>query len=249
MNELVYISLGRQPYRETWDLQKQLQKEMIANKRADPPIRSPHLLLQVEHPPVYTLGKSGDDKHLLLGDQRLAQIGATFERIDRGGDITFHGPGQVVLYPILDLDRIFTDLVRYLRTLETAVIATLADYRIEGRRVEGRTGVWVGPDERGPERKICAMGIRCSRWVTIHGLALNVATDLSYFDHIVPCGIRDAGVTSIQNELGESPAAEDVGGRVAMHLAAELGLKLSTNPTRDPLHVRQAFASGRSLSI
>jgi lipoyl(octanoyl) transferase len=194
-------------YEPTWDLQKALQARLIAAKRQDPPEALPHVLLLVEHPPVYTLGKSGDEAHLLASAERLRARGASFHRIDRGGDITYHGPGQLVGYPILDLDRLFTDIHRYLRLLEEAVIRTCAAYDVAGRRVEGRTGVWIGPDARGPERKICAMGIRCSRWVTMHGFAFNLNTDLTYFDDIVPCGIRDRGVTSLAAEV-ERPIDE-----------------------------------------
>ena len=200
---VVACHLGRVDYKPTWDLQQRLQDRLIEAKRQQPPEALPHVLLLVEHPPVYTLGKSGDAGNLLLSEDALAERGASFFRIDRGGDITYHGPGQLVGYPILDLDRFFTDLGRYLRTLEEVIIRTCAAYGLTGGRVDGRTGTWIGPDERGPERKICAMGVRCSRWVTMHGFAFNVNTDLGDFDHIVPCGIDDRGVTSLQRELGE----------------------------------------------
>lgn len=200
---VVLCHLGRVDYVPTWELQQALQARLIAAKREDPPEAIPHVLLLVEHPPVYTLGKSGDAAHLLASEERLTARGATFHRIDRGGDITYHGPGQLVGYPILDLDRLFTDIHRYLRLLEEMVIQTCAAYDVTGTRVEGRTGVWVGPDARGPERKICAMGIRCSRWVTMHGFAFNLNTDLTYFDDIVPCGIRDRGVTSLATEIDQ----------------------------------------------
>jgi lipoyl(octanoyl) transferase len=174
-------------------------------------------LLLVEHPHVYTLGKSGDRAHLLAGNLQLSDRQAAFVHVDRGGDITYHGPGQLVAYPILDLDRIrypdggrATDIHRYLRELEGAIIDVCGEYGIAAERIAGRTGVWVPADERLPARKICAFGIRCSRWVTMHGLALNVETDLSYFDLIVPCGIRDAEVTSISRELGRSVPMDDV---------------------------------------
>jgi lipoyl(octanoyl) transferase len=150
------------------------------------------------------LGKSGDKSNLLASDLELLELGATFVHIDRGGDITFHGPGQLVVYPILDLDVIFTDVGKYLRTLESSVIETCNEWQVETDRFSGRTGVWVKPDSRGAERKICAMGIRASRWVTMHGLALNVNTDLSYFNQIIPCGIADRGVTSIEQEIGQA---------------------------------------------
>jgi lipoyl(octanoyl) transferase len=199
---IVACHLGRVPYVPTWTLQERLQDRLVQAKRREGGDAPPHVLLLLEHPPVYTLGKSGDPDNLLLSERRLDDIGATFHHIDRGGDITYHGPGQLVGYPIFDLDRFFTDLGRYLRTLEEVVFRTCAAYGLEGTRVEGRTGAWIGPDERGPERKICAMGVRCSRWVTMHGFAFNLNTDLDYFDHIVPCGIEDRGVTSLANETG-----------------------------------------------
>jgi lipoyl(octanoyl) transferase len=206
--------LGRVDYPVARRLQQRLQERLITAKRQDPPAAVPHVLLLVEHPPVYTLGKSGDPEHLLLDEERLDAVGATFHRIGRGGDMTYHGPGQLVGYPILDLDRFFTDLGRYLRTLEEVIIQASAAYDVTGGRVDGRTGVWVGPDARGPERKLCAMGVRCSRWVTMHGFALNVNTDLDYFDHIVPCGIRDRGVTSLAKETGGPVDAAAVRRRV-----------------------------------
>ena len=204
---VVACELGRVAYAPAQALQQCIQQRLIRAKRAsdgaekdETGTRVPHVLLLVEHPPAYTLGKSGDAANLLLSEEALAERGASFHRVGRGGDITFHGPGQLVAYPLLDLDRFFRDLHRYLRALEAAVIQACAAFGVKGERVEGRTGVWVGPDAQGPERKICAMGVRCSRWVTMHGLALNVNTDLSFFDSIVPCGIADRGVTSLQQE-------------------------------------------------
>ena len=221
------------PYREAWALQQRLQDELVAAKRADPPRALPHAVLVVEHPPVYTLGKSGDAANLLASEAELARLGATFVPVDRGGDITFHGPGQVVVYPILDLDRLYTpegeslhDLHRYLRELEEAVIRTCAEWEVTADRVAGRTGVWVGPDARGDERKVCAMGVRCSRWVTMHGLALNVTTDLGWFDRIVPCGIDDRGVTSLARESDRSATFDAVADRLLAHLGDRLGLAL-----------------------
>ena len=206
---VVACMLGRVEYAPARRLQQRLQQRLIQAKRAGGTRRVPHLLLLVEHPPVYTLGKSGDETHLLLSEEALAARGATFHHVGRGGDITFHGPGQLVAYPLLDLDRFFRDLHRYLRTLEAAVIQTCAAYDLAGTRVDDRTGVWIGPDARGPERKVCAMGVRCSRWVTMHGLALNLNTDLSFFDHIVPCGIADRGVTSLARERGRPVDEEE----------------------------------------
>jgi lipoyl(octanoyl) transferase len=216
---LVVCHLGRVDYAPARALQQNLQERLIAAKRESPPVSLPHVLLLLEHPPVYTLGKSGDDDNLLVSEGHLDAMDAEFHRIGRGGDVTFHGPGQLVGYPLLDLDRIFTDLGRYLRTLEEVVIRTCAEYDVMGTRVDGRTGVWVGPDEQGPERKICAMGVRCSRWVTMHGFALNVTTDLSYFDHIVPCGIQDRGVTSLAEESDSSMTVDDVRRPIVEHFA------------------------------
>ena len=225
---LVACHLGRVEYEPTWKLQQRIQARLIESKRQTPPEDVPHVLLLLEHPPVYTLGKSGDASNLLLSDDELDAHGATFFHIDRGGDITYHGPGQLVGYPILDLDRFFTDLGRYLRTLEEAVIRTCADYGLDAGRVEGRTGTWIGPDERGVERKICAMGVRCSRWVTMHGFAFNLNTDLAYFDRIVPCGIADRGVTSLAKELGRAVVDEaEATAHVVHHLAALLEADLT----------------------
>ena len=225
--EIVVCHLGRTPYERAWALQERVQERLIAAKRAEPPETVPHVLLLLEHPPVYTLGKSGDAENLLVSEEKLDALGATFHRIGRGGDVTFHGPGQLVGYPLLDLDRFFTDLGRYLRTLEEVIIRTGAEYGVTGTRVDGRTGVWVGPDERGLERKICAMGVRCSRWVTLHGFALNVTTDLDYFDHIVPCGIPDRGVTSLAEESNESVTVDEVRGPVTEHVADLFGAEVT----------------------
>jgi lipoyl(octanoyl) transferase len=228
---LLVAELGRVEYERAWALQKRAQQRVIAAKLGDLGLGEaeqaafPHALLLVEHPHVYTIGKSGDPANLLLAEDALARRGATFVRVDRGGDITYHGPGQLVAYPILDLGRLFTDIHRYLRTLEDAVIRTCADYGVTAGRVDGRTGVWVGPDSRGPERKICAMGIRCSRWVTMHGLALNLNTDLGYFGHIVPCGIADRGVTSLEKETGAPVDEHAARARLVQHLAGAFGLE------------------------
>lgn len=216
---VVVCDLGKMDYRPAWDLQRRIQARLIAAKRREPSEIIPHVLLFVEHPPVYTLGKSGDARHLLASEDLLRQRRASFVEIDRGGDITFHGPGQIVGYPILDLDRFFTDIHHYLRQLEEMIIRTCAGYGVQGKRIDGRTGVWIGPDKRGVERKICAMGIRCSRWVTMHGFALNVSTDLSYFSHIVPCGIADKGVTSLEEEIGRAIDPEIVKERLVHHFA------------------------------
>ena len=198
--------LGLVTYEAATALQQDLFQQTIDQKihnRRNPDDQTPtkHHLLFVEHPPVYTLGKSGDKNNLLVNNTTLKQKGASFFKTNRGGDITFHGPGQLVGYPILDLDCFFTDIHKYLRFLEECIIATLADYNIEASRSKGETGVWIDVDGTNP-RKICAMGIRTSRWVTMHGFALNVNTDLSFFDHIIPCGIADKSITSMEQELG-----------------------------------------------
>ncbi|MDN3596362.1 lipoyl(octanoyl) transferase LipB [Zunongwangia endophytica] len=199
--------LGFKDYKDTWDYQEQLFKEIlelkVKNRREGSQEETPNYLLSVEHPHVYTLGKSGDISNLLINEKQLKEKGATFYKINRGGDITYHGPGQMVIYPILDLDNFFTDIHKYLRLLEEAVILTLQDYGIKAERSEGETGVWL--DVGTPfARKICAMGVRASRWVTMHGLALNVNADLGYFDNIVPCGIKEKAVTSLNVELGKA---------------------------------------------
>ncbi len=200
LEHVIVCSLGRVAYGPTWDLQQRIQRQLIDAKRREVPRILPHVVLLLEHPPVFTLGKSGDANHLLVEERALETRGVEFHRIDRGGDITFHGPGQLVGYFLLDLDRFKRDLHVYLRALEEIVIRTCGDYGLHARRVRGRTGVWTGSE--GTERKICAFGIRSSRWVTMHGMAFNLDTDLSYFGHIVPCGIQDRGVTSLAEELG-----------------------------------------------
>ncbi len=208
--------LGLIEYKTAWELQEQLMQVNLDAKKANynnPGITEPaethHHLLFCRHPHVYTLGKSGHMEHLLLNDTRLRDLGVSFYKTNRGGDITYHGPGQIVGYPVLDLERFFTDLGRYMRSLEEVIIKTIAHYGIVGDRLEGATGVWL--DVGTPRaRKICAMGVKCSRWITIHGFALNVNTDLNYFNYIVPCGISDKGVTSIERELGRPVDEEEV---------------------------------------
>lgn len=225
-------TLGLTDYAAAWDYQEQLLADTLAiktrNRQAaetgETPAPTPNYLLLCEHPPVYTLGKSGKPEHLLLDEAGLAAHGATFHRINRGGDITYHGPGQLVGYPILDLDNFFTDIHRYLRLLEEAIILTLADFGLRAGRIAGLTGVWFDFEEGAPNpRKICAMGVKCSRWVTMHGFALNVNTDLSYFGHIVPCGITDKAVTSMEQELGHPVPLAEVQARLLPHLAALFG--------------------------
>ena len=206
--------LGLVNYEAATALQQQLFQQTIDQKihnRRNPDDQTPtqHYLLFLEHPPVYTIGKSGDKNNLLVNNTTLQEKGASFFKTNRGGDITFHGPGQLVGYPILDLDCFFTDIHKYLRFLEECIIATLADYDIEASRSKGETGVWIDVDGANP-RKICAMGIRTSRWVTMHGFALNVNTDLSFFDYIIPCGIADKSITSMEKELGAAVAMQEV---------------------------------------
>lgn len=202
----------------------------LANRGAETPLPTPNYLLVCEHPHVYTLGRNGKKEHLLISDQELIKHNATYYEIGRGGDITYHGPGQLVVYPIIDLDNFFTDIHKYLRLLEEAVIRTLADYGIAAGRINGLTGVWLDYDHRllpegvRPEpRKICAFGVKASRWITMHGLALNVNADLSFFNYIVPCGISDKAVTSMQNELGEHLNLDKVKNRVLHHLRELFG--------------------------
>jgi len=210
--KVLFQDLGHKDYKETWDLQEQLFQETMAlkikNRREGTAHDTPNHLLFVEHPHVFTLGKSGDIDNLLVDERALEKKGAKFYKINRGGDITYHGPGQIVGYPILDLDNFFTDIHKYLRLLEEMVILTLADYGIKGERSKGETGVWL--DVGTPfARKICAMGVRASRWVTMHGFALNINADLGYFDLMIPCGIKDKAVTSLNVELGETTMAID----------------------------------------
>lgn len=207
MNKVVALEdLGFKDYKDTWDYQEDLFKGIldtkIKNRREDAGLETPNYFLFVEHPHVYTLGKSGDMSNLLLNERQLEEKGATFYKINRGGDITYHGPGQIVGYPILDLDNFFTDIHKYLRLLEEMIILTLAEYGLKAERSEGETGVWL--DVGTPfARKICAMGVRASRWVTMHGFALNVNANLGYFDNIIPCGIKEKAVTSLNVELGK----------------------------------------------
>ena len=222
MNKQVIIKdLGNKDYKETWDYQELLFEEIVAqktnNKANGTTLPTTNYFLFVEHPHVYTLGKSGHIENLLIDEEGLKNKGATFYKINRGGDITYHGPGQIVGYPILDLENFFTDIHKYLRSLEEVIIRTLSDYGLKGERSEGETGVWL--DVGTPfARKICAMGVRCSRWVTMHGFALNVNTDLGYFDNIIPCGIRGKAVTSLNVELAKDKVdTQEVKQRILTH--------------------------------
>jgi lipoyl(octanoyl) transferase len=218
MNKKVnFQDLGRKDYKETWDYQEQLFKTVldtkIKNRREDAGLETSNHLLFVEHDHVYTLGKSGDLENLLANEALLEKIGATFYKINRGGDITYHGPGQITGYPILDLDNFFTDIHKYLRFLEEIFIKILADYGLKGERSDGETGVWLDPGTPFA-RKICALGVRASRWVTMHGFAFNVNTNLGYFDHIIPCGIDDKAVTSLAVELKREVDLEEVKSKI-----------------------------------
>ncbi|WP_040281151.1 lipoyl(octanoyl) transferase LipB [Psychroserpens damuponensis] len=225
MNKIIKLQdLGTKDFKDTWDYQEQIFKDIldtkIKNRREDAGLATDNHFLFVEHPHVYTLGKSGDMSNLLLSEEQLTQKGATFYKINRGGDITYHGPGQIVGYPILDLDNFFTDIHKYLRFLEEMIILTLEEYGLKAERSPGETGVWL--DVGTPfARKICALGVRASRWVTMHGFALNVNADLGYFDNIIPCGIRGKAVTSLHVELGVKKVNEtDVKEKLLKHFKA-----------------------------
>lgn len=211
--------LGIMAYKEAWEYQESLLKNNLHIKSltADRQQNTQHHLLFVEHPAVYTLGKSGHEENVLISEQELSDRNIEFYKTNRGGDITFHGPGQIVGYPILDLERFYTDIGRYMRDLEEVVIRTLADYGIKAGRSNGETGVWLEAGRPGRERKICAMGVRCSRWVTMHGFALNVNTDLEYFEFIIPCGIRNKHVSSMKEELDRSLEIKEVKSKLVEH--------------------------------
>jgi lipoyl(octanoyl) transferase len=226
--EVIFKDLGIIDYKEAWDYQEALLRKNVAIKgtryktqgtseesnnegrTADNETSTQHYFLFCEHPAVYTLGKSGKPEHVLIDENEMEQKGIQFFNTNRGGDITFHGLQQIVGYPIIDLEKFYTDIGRYLRELEEIIILTLAEYNIKGERSKGETGVWIEPGVIGKERKICAMGVRCSRWITMHGFALNVNTDLSYFNNIIPCGIENKQVTSIEKELKHKVDFEEV---------------------------------------
>ena len=224
--QVIFKDLGFMDYQTAWDYQEMLLQENVRRKSevrsrksegftifdgtSHSPLTTHHYLLFTEHPPVYTLGKSGNKENVLLGDDELKEKNIQFFNTNRGGDITFHGPGQLVGYPILDLENFFTDIGKYLRNLEEIIILTMAEYGIKGERSTGETGVWLDPGVPGRERKIGAIGVRCSRWITMHGFAFNVNTDLSYFNHIIPCGIMNKQITSLEKELGYKPDMQEV---------------------------------------
>jgi len=224
-----FIDWGSVDYKEAWDRQEEIFAKTLAlkqeNRNNNTNIATPNYLVFTEHPHVYTLGKSGHEEYLLLDEEGLKEKDAKFYKINRGGDITYHGPGQIVGYPILDLDNFFTDIHLYLRTLEEAIILTLAEYGITSGRYEGYTGVWLDADNE-KARKICAMGVRASRWVTMHGFAFNVNADLNYFGNIIPCGIDDKDVTSMEKELGYKLDIEEVKNKLKLHIAVLMKMEL-----------------------
>jgi lipoyl(octanoyl) transferase len=224
-----FQDLGTLEYRLAWDLQEQLMQQTLGRKAAGE--ATSHHLLFVEHPPVYTLGKSGKMEHVLMDRQEMEKRHIGFYQSNRGGDITYHGPGQIVGYPIFDLECFYTDIGRYLRELEEVIILTLADYGVKGQRSKGETGVWLEPDQPEKARKICAMGVRCSRWVTMHGFALNVHPDLSYFNNIIPCGIANKSVTSLERETGSQLEMAAVKNTLLAHFTSVFGISISTSPT------------------
>jgi lipoyl(octanoyl) transferase len=225
-NQVIFKDLGILDYKACWDYQESLFNNTVAQKIAnrntdlENQIQTKNYLLFVEHPHVYTLGKSGDVSHLLINENQLEEKEATYYKINRGGDITYHGPGQLVGYPILDLDHFFTDIHKYLRLLEETIILTLDEYGIKAGRSKGETGVWLDADNTFKARKICAMGVRCSRWVTMHGWGFNVNSNLDYFKNIVPCGIQDKAVTSLNKELGHDVDMPEIKEKLKKHFAA-----------------------------
>jgi lipoyl(octanoyl) transferase len=252
--QVIFRDLGTMDYKTAWDYQEQLLQENVRRKsevrsqksevgvvQSDiippasylmPPasdLDTQHHLLLVEHPPVYTLGKSGNIENVLINEEMRSMKGIEFFRTNRGGDITFHGPQQIVGYPILDLEKFYTDIGKYLRNLEEMIILTLAEYGIEAGRSKGETGVWIDADKPGKERKICAIGVRSSRWITMHGFALNVNTDLSYFNFIIPCGIQGKQVTSLEKEIGRKVDFEEAKEKVKRNFEKVFGVELIGN--------------------
>jgi lipoyl(octanoyl) transferase len=242
--QVIFKDLGLMEYQQAWDFQELLLNQNVQRKSAARSLQlnneSPgngrsfgvnndetnNYFLFVEHPPVYTLGKSGLIENLLISEEERTLKGIQFFKINRGGDITYHGPGQIVGYPILDLERFYTDIGKYLRNIEEVIILTLAEYGIKGQRSIGETGVWIDPDINGRERKICAIGVRCSRWITMHGFAFNVNTDLDYFNYIIPCGIQNKKVTSLQGELGRFISIDEVKMKIKKNFVKVFGVIL-----------------------
>ncbi len=233
MQEVLFKDLGRKEYKQVWDYQESLLQDNVRIKTearlADNPApATSNYFFFVEHPPVYTIGKSGHMENVLIDEAGMKEKGISFFKTNRGGDITFHGPGQIVGYPILDLEKFYTDIGKYMRSLEEVIIRVMATYGLEGDRSPGETGVWLQPGVKGQERKICAIGVRCSRWVTMHGFAFNVNTDLDYFGNIVPCGIPDKQVTSLEKELGRALPVEEVKMEVRRRFEEVFDVELKT---------------------
>ena len=238
--KVLFRDLGTMDYQAAWDYQEELLAKNVEikslkwrnevdehNVAIETDAQTTHHLLLVEHPPVYTLGKSGKIEHVLISDEERKKNNLGFYKINRGGDITFHGPGQIVAYPILDLEKFYTDIGKYMRSLEEVIIKTLAEYGLKGDRSAGETGVWLDPGIKGRERKICAIGIRCSRWITMHGLAFNVNTNLDYFNNIIPCGIVNKQVTSLKRELNKEMDIEEVKEKVKSNFEKVFDVELS----------------------
>jgi len=239
--KVLFRDLGTMDYQAAWDYQEELLAKNVEikslkwrnevdehNVAIETDAQTTHHLLLVEHPPVYTLGKSGKIEHVLISDEERKKNNLGFYKINRGGDITFHGPGQIVAYPILDLEKFYTDIGKYMRSLEEVIIKTLSDYGLKGDRSAGETGVWLDPGIKGRERKICAIGIRCSRWITMHGLAFNVNTNLDYFNNIIPCGIVNKQVTSLKRELNKEMDIEEVKEKVKRNFEKVFDIQLSS---------------------
>ena len=239
--KVLFRDLGTMDYQAAWDYQEELLAKNVEikslkwrnevdehNVAIETDAQTTHHLLLVEHPPVYTLGKSGKIEHVLISDEERKKNDLGFYKINRGGDITFHGPGQIVAYPILDLEKFYTDIGKYMRSLEEVIIKTLSDYGLKGDRSAGETGVWLDPGIKGRERKICAIGIRCSRWITMHGLAFNVNTNLDYFNNIIPCGIVNKQVTSLKRELNKEMDIEEVKEKVKRNFEKVFDIQLSS---------------------
>jgi len=238
--KVLFRDLGTMDYQAAWDYQEELLAKNVEikslkwrnevdehNVAIETDAQTTHHLLLVEHPPVYTLGKSGKIEHVLISDEERKKNDLGFYKINRGGDITFHGPGQIVAYPVLDLEKFYTDIGKYMRSLEEVIIKTLAEYGLKGDRSAGETGVWLDPGIKGRERKICAIGIRCSRWITMHGLAFNVNTNLDYFNNIIPCGIVNKQVTSLKRELNKEMDIEEVKEKVKRNFEKVFDVELS----------------------
>ncbi len=223
--DVIFEDLGVIDYKKAWDYQEELHQKIIAQKlknrnlSPEEQTNTSNYLLFCEHPHVYTLGKSGEENHLLLNEKQLEENHASFYKINRGGDITYHGPGQLVVYPIFDLENFFTDIHKYLRFLEESVMLTLNEYGVKSGRVEGLTGVWIDENDTMKARKICAMGVKCSRWVTMHGIGFNINSQLEYFKNIIPCGIDDKAVTSLEKEKGQTIDMNELKEKLLTNLA------------------------------